>query len=129
MQPKWGSMNPQQMVEHIVGSWRISNGRAKAPAPPEGEDLARRRDFMFSDAPYPKNLMNPIFANGLPPLRKPDLASALDQLKDEMEAFFGYHEATPNAIEMHPVYGPLDYGAWLHFQYKHMGHHLAQFID
>jgi len=125
--PLWGNMSAQQMVEHLVGSWRISNGRAKAVPMLSEAETKTRRDFLFSDKPYEKHVANPIFAKGLPPLRKPSLAAAIDQLEDEMDAFFTYHELHPNAIEVHPVYGALDREAWLNFQTKHMQHHLAQF--
>lgn len=125
--PIWGSMSPQHMVEHIVGSWRISNGRARVGLLIKGDELIKRRDFLFSDTPYERNIPNPTFAKGAPPLRKPSLASAIDQLEDEMMAFFAYHETHPGAIEMHPVFGELDYQGWLIFQGKHMKHHMMQF--
>ena len=125
--PAWGLMSPQHIVEHFVGTWRISNGRAKVPVMMKGEELEKRRVFLFSDEPYAKNITNPIFGDGLAPLRKPNYAAAIDQLEDEMLAFFEYHEANPEAIESHPVFGDLDFDGWLIFQQKHMGHHLSQF--
>lgn len=125
--PLWGGMSAQHMIEHVVGSWRISNGRSKAPLLLSEDESARRKATLATDDPYPKNLMNPIFFNGLPPLRKPSLASAIDQLEDEMEAFFAHHDAHPNTIEMHPIYGPMVYAEWMHFQRKHMRHHWTQF--
>ena len=127
MKPIWGSMSPQHMVEHLVGSWRISNGRAKINTVLQPEEIEKRRVFLFSDQPYERNIQNPVFREGLPALRKPSLAAAIDQLEDEMHEFFKYHEAHPGAIETHPVFGDLDYEGWLIFQTKHMGHHLAQF--
>lgn len=80
----------------------------------------------MTDDPYPQNIMNPIYKEGLPPLRKPDLQSAIDQLEDEMKAFFDHHKGDER-VENHPVYGPLTTSEWLHFQRKHTEHHLAQF--
>ena len=126
--PIWGRMTPQHMVEHIVGSWRISNGRARIPVQLEGEELQRRRDFLFSDLTYRRNIQNPVAeSQDLPKLRKASLDAAIDQLEDEMTAFFEYHEANPGSIENHPVFGTLNYEEWLLFQSKHMKHHLEQF--
>lgn len=125
--PEWGNMSAQHMVEHVVGSWRISNGRTKVKAVLAPKDVAQRRTFMLSDEPYPRNLANPLFSKGLPPLRKASLNDAIDQLEDEMRAFFAYHESHPDAVETHPIYGDMTFEEWLHFQAKHMGHHLAQF--
>ena len=125
--PLWGQMTPQHMVEHLVGSWRISNGRARVKCMFEGEQLAKRRAFLFSDTPYQRNITNPVQGDGLPKLRKPDYTSAVDQLADEMKEFFDYHASNPEAIEIHPVFGDLDFNEWLVFQTKHMEHHLRQF--
>jgi hypothetical protein len=125
--PLWGQMTPQHMVEHIVGSWRISNGRSKVGTVLSEDEVAKRRLFLFSDDPYAKNIPNPVFSKGLPPLRKASLADAIDLLEDEMRAFFAYHKSHPDAVEIHPVFGPLDVHGWLVFQSKHMSHHMAQF--
>lgn len=123
----WGGMTPQHMVEHVVGSWRISNGRARVKTMLPEEEVKRRRATLFSGIPYERNVANPMFANGLPPLRKPSLAAAIDQLEDEMKAFFEYHKANPGAVETHPVYGAMTTDEWLYFQTKHMQHHMGQF--
>ncbi|MEZ4722930.1 MAG: DUF1569 domain-containing protein [Flavobacteriales bacterium] len=125
--PLWGGMTLQHMVEHVVGSWRISNGRAQVKLTISEEESETRRATLENEPTYPKNLANPMFANGLPPLRKASLSDAIDQLEDEVTAFFAYHKDNPDAIEVHPIYGPMDYAAWIYFQKKHMGHHLSQF--
>ena len=127
-EPRWGSMSPQHMVEHLVGSWRISNGRARVPQMLSDEDVEVRRSFLFSDKAYPKNIPNPtVKVQGNAPLRKESLSKAIDQLQDEMNAFFEYHTSNSDAQEMHPVFGTLDAKGWLLFQTKHMTHHMMQF--
>ncbi len=125
--PEWGSMTPQHMIEHIVGSWMISNGKARSPIFTPDEKLPKYREFLFSDIPYKRNTMNPIFRNGLPPLRKPNLEAAKETLLNEMAIFFEYHNNNPGSSFNHPVFGELDYDGWLTFQKKHMGHHFTQF--
>lgn len=127
-EPNWGSMSPQHMVEHLVGSWRISNGRAQVPQMLSDEDVEVRRAFLFSDKPYAKNIPNPTSqTQGNAPLRKESLNAAIDQLQDEINAFFEYHENNQDAQEMHPVFGLLDFSGWMTFQTKHMTHHMMQF--
>ena len=125
--PEWGLMTPQHMVEHLVGSWRISNGRARIKTVLPLDEVERRRQFLFSDKDYDQNITNPVQGKGLIPLRKENLDSAIEQLENEMEAFFAYHEEHTQAIETHPVFGELNYNEWLIFQTKHMKHHLTQF--
>lgn len=127
-EPLWGSMSPQHMVEHLVGSWRISNGRARVPQMLSDDDIETRRVFLFSDKPYAKNIPNPtVKVQGNAPLRKESLSAAIDQLQDEMNSFFEYHASNTDAQEMHPVFGILDEKGWLLFQTKHMTHHMMQF--
>lgn len=125
--PVWGKLTPQHLVEHLVGSWRISNGRARVKCVFEGDELEKRRAFLFSDVPYAKNITNPVQGDGLAPLRKLNLEAAITQLEDEMNTFFEYFKENPNAIEVHPAFGDLDYNGWVEFQYKHMRHHLSQY--
>lgn len=125
--PLWGGMSPQHMVEHLVGSWMISNGRATSQlAIPEAK-LPSYREFLFSDEEYAQNVPNPVFSKGLPPLRKPTLEAAIDTLEAEINRFFRYHDENPGATFTHPVFGVLDKKGWLLFQTKHMKHHMRQF--
>ncbi len=125
--PLWGIMTSPHTLEHVVGAWRISNGRAQVALMLKGEELEKRRNFLFSDDPYSKNITNPVFGDGLAPLRKANLKAAIEQLENEMTAFFDLFEKTPEAVEAHGVFGELDYRGWIRFQTKHMLHHLAQF--
>lgn len=123
----WGTMSPQAMVEHVVGSWMISNGRAQIGLVVPEESLPKRREFLFSDRPYERGIPNPTQSPGGQKLRKPDLQSAKDALLNEMDRFFEHHKENPEVIYTHPVFGNLDFDGWLVFQEKHMGHHFRQF--
>ena len=127
-QPKWGLLNPQAMIEHLVGSWRISNGKAEAPQMTPNDQLHQYREFLFSDQPFEANTKNPIMPEQeAPELRKPDLVSAKEQLKQEIHDFFAFFRENPHAQPIHPIFGPLDKEGWLQFQDKHMRHHFRQF--
>jgi len=127
-QPNWGLLNPQAMVEHLVGSWRISNGKSQARQITPDEQVSCYLKFLYSEEPFEPNVKNPIMPKGEPPpLRKPDLESAKAQLKQEIEDFFVYHKNNPGVQPVHPVFGPLDQEGWLIFQHKHMNHHFRQF--
>ncbi len=123
----WGIMTPQHMIEHLVGSWRISNGKAKARQVTPDDKLPGYRSFLYSDKPYQKNMKNPVMPEDLAPLRKKDLTDAIDQLLEDMKDGFRYFEEHPDAVPVHPVFGPLNRGEWMMFQYKHMRHHFEQF--
>lgn len=127
-QPLWGILTPQHMLEHIVGSWRVSNGNAEARLAVSPEELQENRDFIYSDREFEENAKNPIMPpDGLWPLRKKSLEDAKQQLLKEVSDFFDYFDAHPNARPVHPIFGSLDKDGWLRFQRKHMQHHFRQF--
>lgn len=126
--PLWGHLTPQHMMEHVVSSWRVSNGNATAGlAIPQGK-LQEHVEFLYSDRAFERNIKNPVLPpEGLWPLRKKSLDDAKKQLLNEVSDFFQYFDANPKAIPMHPLFGPLDKDGWLRFQRKHMQHHFRQF--
>ncbi len=126
--PQWGCLTPQAMVEHVVGSWRISNGKASVSCQTPPDQLKQYRQFLFSEASFEKNTKNPIMPEDRPPsLRKPNLQAAKKQLLKEIDDFFDYFDQHPGAEPVHPIFGALDKRGWLVFQYKHMWHHFKQF--
>ncbi|MDX5346619.1 MAG: DUF1569 domain-containing protein [Hymenobacteraceae bacterium] len=128
--PAWGSMNAQQMVEHLISSIRISNGKtdvAKVPLLTPEEQLPAYREFLFSDRPFNRNTPNPLFDKGIPPLRAKDLDTAKARLVEELNDFFTHFEENPEKTIRHPFFGDLDFAGWQAFQRKHIAHHFSQF--
>lgn len=126
--PQWGILTPQAMVEHLVSSWRLANGKAEAKCEMPQEKLKAYRDFLFSDQSFEKNIKNPALPeNETPKLRKSSLKEATEQLVGEIEDFFEFFKQNPSAQPEHPVFGALDKEGWLIFQYKHITHHFRQF--
>lgn len=116
------------MVEHLSSSWHISNGRAEVDQKTSDAEAERYRMFLDSDEPMAPNTKNPGMPDEEPPAtRKPDLASAIEMLEDEIQQFFRYFEQNPGACPVHPLFGPLSYHQWLQFQTIHIKHHLRQF--
>ncbi|MCB0397022.1 MAG: DinB family protein [Flavobacteriales bacterium] len=126
-QPEWGVLTPQHMIEHVIGSWRISNGRSKAPLAIREDAIPERLEFLQSNKPFERGIRNPIMPAGLWPLRKPGLKEATEQLADEIREFFVFHRTHPDVRPIHPLFGPLNREQWLRFQYKHLKHHFSQF--
>ena len=126
--PEWGLLTPQAMVEHLISSWRISNGRAAVQQQTTQAEAEKYRDFLYRDEPMPPHTKNPVMPADAPPaLRKPDLQAAIEQLRDEIETFFNHFHQNPDATPVHPLFGPLSYDEWRQFQSKHIKHHLRQF--
>lgn len=125
--PEWGMMTPQHMVEHLVSTWIISNGRFQVPAKTTPEQQTKKLKFLSSELPFERGITNPVTGQKLNPLRKNSLTEAIQSLERAMQTFFEFHKKNPTARPTHPVFGPLNKEEWLRFQAKHMSHHLAQF--
>jgi len=126
--PNWGIMTPQHMVEHLIGSWLISNGKFQVSLKIPKEKVAERRLFLFGDDEFKLALQSPMNKPGeLNKLRKASLSEAIETLKLEINIFFDFHNENPNSNFTHPVFEELNKDEWLLFQTKHVKHHLKQF--
>ncbi len=123
----WGSMTPQQMVEHLVDTLRASRGIPELPVVIADERrLAAGRRFLFSEQPLPRNVANPLMTSSQP-LQYSSLAESVAVLSDEIDEFYQFFAANPAATFAHPYFGALSFGEWLVFHNKHFRHHAEQF--
>ncbi len=123
----WGMMNGQQMVEHFADAVKNASGKLKLPVLNEGERLEQFRTFLWSDAPFRQNTKNPLMSEQPPPLKQPDMQSAINKLIFELNYFYAVFEANPSLTTLNPFFGELDFYANVQLLYKHAVHHLKQF--
>lgn len=123
----WGKMNAQQMVEHVTGFFMVSTDQLHFPLVTPEEHLPKFKEFLLSDKQFRENTKAPVLPEEPLPTRQPDLASAVQQLRNTIEAFFGYFEADPARTTAHPVFGWLNFEEWVLLHYKHVTHHARQF--
>ena len=127
MQPRWGRMTAQEMVEHLWWTFQISTGRLVVECPVPAERREPMKKFLHRNMPTPPEFMNPVLTGGLPPLRHPDLDRARAALREELEWFFAQAASDPAAVYTHPIFGPVGLDEWNRTHYKHCFHHLLQF--
>lgn len=125
--PAWGEMTAQHMVEHLVQTFRLSNGKIEITPAYEGRKLKVMRQFLESDKPMPKNFTNPAIGSGLKPLIFQNLEEAKSALLEETDEFISYFQKHPDATPVNPTFGALDYDGWIKFHRKHITHHFKQF--
>jgi hypothetical protein len=126
-QAEWGRMTAQQMVEHLAWVCELSTGRALVGCPvPEGK-RERYKAFLYGNQPTPHEFVNTALVDGLPPLRHASLAEAIESLRREIEHYFDRAAAQPEALHVHPVFGPMAAEDWSRSHFKHTRHHLLQF--
>jgi hypothetical protein len=123
--PLWGSMNAQQMVEHMSDALIASQGRIELKLMIPEEQLEKAHQFLMSDKPLPKDAKAP-YAKAAT-FRHSEIELAIDELTEEWMAFEDFFEENPGKTILHPYFGQLNYEEWLVAHTKHITHHLAQF--
>lgn len=123
--PKWGSMQAQQMIEHLDVIVRHSAGNKEITVVSSEEMLPKLRRWLETDKPLQRMIENPTFRNTT--LLHPDLNTAIRSLHEGLAHFHHVYTASPEHTSTHPVFGPLDYEGWMRFHQKHFRHHLTQF--
>ncbi len=125
-QPQWGSMNAQQMIEHLQTLFSISNGKNEAPAAADLEKMAYRKSRFFEKyMPMPKNFQS--VAKPGERLTYADMETAKTHLMQDFERFHYYLIEHPDIHPLHPYFGPLNYDEWVQFHARHIRHHFTQF--
>lgn len=124
---KWGVMHAQQMVEHMSYSIRIASGTIPKNILTPPESLEKAKTFMMSDKPFRENTKNIELPDYALPLTQPDMASAIEEYKDELLVFFQTFEGNADKTITNPFFGHLNFEEWLHLLAKHALHHARQF--
>lgn len=122
--PLFGTMSPQQMVEHLLFLVEVSLGKyPQVLIIPEERAGKAKQYLIYTDNEMSEGIKLPA-VNGMPEsLQFPDLDTAKQQL---WEAVSGYTTNTfPDT--MHPVLGLLNQEEWIIFHNKHFTHHFKQF--
>ncbi|MCK9210692.1 MAG: hypothetical protein M0P61_07665 [Ignavibacteriaceae bacterium] len=123
----WGKMSAQHMIEHLILTVRISNGKLKIECfnPPEKIPMLKR--FLMSGRPLPKGFINPLIGEGLIPFEYENLEEAKLALEKELQNYYKYFEDHPDASLVNPTFGELNKNEWDVFHEKHFTHHFGQF--
>jgi hydroxymethylglutaryl-CoA reductase len=125
--PLWGKMTSQHMIEHLVWAFECSTGILEVPCRTPVNLLERAKRFLYNNQQTPHDFKNPFLGENPPPFRFPSFADAKDTLRKEVARFVDHFREQPNAIHVHPVFGPLGAEEWQRSQFKHCYHHLLQF--
>jgi oxepin-CoA hydrolase / 3-oxo-5,6-dehydrosuberyl-CoA semialdehyde dehydrogenase len=126
-QPLWGTMTAQQMLEHLIWAFECSTGVVNATCRTPENLLDRTKVFLFDNRQTPRNFKNPLLGDTPPPLRFASFAEAKDALQTELARFIDHFREQPDAIHVHPIFGPIGAGEWQRSHFKHCYHHLLQF--
>lgn len=126
-QALWGAMTAQQVVEHLAWTFEISTGRTQVECHVPEEKRTWMKGFLYDNRPTPHGFVNPELVEGLPGLRHPALGEAQAFLRAEVGRFLEDSLTAPEAVHVHPIFGPIGREEWSRTHFKHTHHHLLQF--
>jgi|SRR5690625_431718 len=128
-QPKWGKMNPQQMLEHLEYLYKLSieeNPDFEIVTPEDKID--KIQSTLWDYNPMPRNFDLPLYEeNKLPELQHEDLETAKEKVREARKAHQNYFIKHPNAKTAHVIFGELSRYEWELLDRKHLNHHFNQF--
>jgi hypothetical protein len=125
--PLWGAFTAQQMIEHLLWTFEFSTDDINVHRDVPPLVAERMRKFLYDDRPTPRDFMNPLLAEGVPPLRFNTFREAKAALGKSVDRFFDLYRKHPDVIHSHPLFGPLGGEEWERALFKHCYHHLMQF--
>jgi acyl-coenzyme A thioesterase PaaI-like protein/uncharacterized damage-inducible protein DinB len=125
--PVWGSASAQEMIEHLADSVRFSYFKPWDKTREVSDKQKQYKAFFYNDQPFPRNMQNPLYKDGRPPLRNPDLETAKADLSQQITHFMAYFAANPEHTFFHILAGEMTFQDLMRFHVKHFTHHLEQF--
>ena len=127
--PKWGKMNFQQMVEHVTDFFKVSNNIIQLPCLSPIEHLPKLKEFLLSDKEFRENTKAPEQIIPAEPIatRNESVAIAVEKLKKQIANFVTFFQENEGTVTTHPVFGALNFDEWILLHYKHVLHHCKQF--
>jgi oxepin-CoA hydrolase/3-oxo-5,6-dehydrosuberyl-CoA semialdehyde dehydrogenase len=129
VQPKWGKMDFQQMLEHLTDFFQVSTQKQHFPLVSLPEHMPKLKEFLISDKPFRENTKAPVSIIGENPFpyRNTSVEEAKKELIAEVNYFFQLYTDEPDQTAVHPVFGELNFEEWVRLHYKHVIHHARQF--
>lgn len=127
--PVWGTMTPQQMVEHLAYTYRIASGEIQdfEIATPE-KILEKVAATLWNYEKTPRDYNFPLYDAGIQPaLKYENLDKAKAALLAARKEYLEYFKKNPKAIIKNVVFGELNKYEWYLMERKHLNHHFEQF--
>jgi oxepin-CoA hydrolase/3-oxo-5,6-dehydrosuberyl-CoA semialdehyde dehydrogenase len=124
---RWGNMTPQHMVEHLLWAFECSTETLNVSCSTPAHLLERAKRFLFDNRHTPHEFKNPLLGLTPPPFRFASFAESKTALQREVVRFYEHIREQPEAIHIHPIFGPLSADEMHRSHFKHCYHHLVQF--
>lgn len=128
MQPKFGILTPQHVLEHLIMALHLSTGKKQIEFKGTNEVAEKVKSVLiYSNAEMPMGIKNPILTDELAPLAFENIEAARTALKNELDYFYTHQIQSPDAMHVHPRMNALTVNEWSVLHGKHFTHHFKQF--
>lgn len=121
--PRWGRMNAEQMLAHLVASSKMALGELQAKRKKGPIRYPPLRQLVAYWLPWPKGV--PTAAELIPSANCESMERSRNELNRLLDAFAA--RAAEPAWPEHPAFGNLGRKGWGILAWRHFDHHLRQF--
>lgn len=120
MKPRWGKMNAEQMLTHLVQSARMATGELACKPRKLPIRYFPLKQLIIYLLPFPK---------GAPTARElvPSDSGTVERSKSDLARLIEAVAAKADDWPEHPAFGRLTRRGWGVLTYRHFDHHLRQF--
>ena len=127
--PKLGTIRPQQMIENLEYTYKISAGEIQDSKIDAAENiLEKAHNSLYNYKDFPKNSQLPLLEKDtLMPLQYPDLRTAIENFNKTRVRYLSYFKENIDAKLKSPVFGELNKYEWYLLERKLLNHHFKQF--
>ncbi len=124
---KWGKMNAQNMIEHLLESVEHSSGKKTSIMVVSEETAKMQKQYcVHNDFEIPQGTQSIQLSDTTKSRRFEDLETAIEFLKKEIKVFQDFLRID-GSTAIHPAFGPMDFEDWRIWHGKHFTHHFKQF--
>lgn len=129
VQPSWGILTPQHLLEHLEQGYRIMSGEIQdfEIATPE-KILDKVHNSLYNYDKFPMGTKFPTMKkDALEDLIHPDFATAKAKFFEAREQYKTFFKENPEALMKNMVFGEMNKYASYLLERKHLNHHFEQF--
>lgn len=129
MKPKWGTLSPQHMVEHLEYTYRIASGEIqdfdiKTPE----KILEKVHATLYNYEKMPQEFMFPLAEESkIEETINDNLEVAKLKMLEARKHYLEFFKENPDATLKNAVFGDMNRYEWYLLERKHLNHHFEQF--
>ncbi|HEX9825443.1 MAG TPA: phenylacetic acid degradation bifunctional protein PaaZ [Flavobacteriaceae bacterium] len=127
--PKWGTLTPQHMIEHLEYTYRIASGEIQdfEISTPE-KYLEKVHASLYNYEKLPREYDFPLAEKSeIENIKHESLEAAKSKMMEARQQYLEYFKANPEAMTKNVVFGELNRYEWYLMERKHLNHHFEQF--